>query len=66
MLPLYTANFNLFKMAVQYQFFPILLVQMLFSQIEQALGPDLRMVGKSLHTEINKTHAIITLTFEVL
>ena len=40
--------FNLFKMAVQYNFSPILMVQMLFSQIQQAPGPDFRMVGKSL------------------
>ena len=30
-----------------YQFFPILMVQMLFSQIQQAPGPDFRLVGKS-------------------
>ena len=30
MLQLYTAYFNLFKMVVQYQFFPILMVLMLF------------------------------------
>ena len=39
MLLLNTANFNLFKMGVQYQFFPILMVQMLFPQIQQAPGP---------------------------
>ena len=48
MLQLYTANFNLFKMAVQYQFFPILMVQMLFPRIQQAPGPNFRTVGKSL------------------
>ena len=48
MLQLYTANFNIFKMAVQYQFSPILMVQLLFSQIQQALSPDFRMVGKSM------------------
>ena len=47
MLQLYTASFNLLKMAVQYQFFPILMVQMLFPQIQQALGPDFRTIGKS-------------------
>ena len=31
-----------------YQVFPILMVQMLFSQIQQAPGPDLRKVGKPL------------------
>ena len=36
MFQLYTTNFNLLKMAVQYQFFPILMVQMFFSQIQQA------------------------------
>ena len=46
---LYTAKFNLFKMVVQYQFFPILMVQMLFSPNQQAQGPDFRMVGKSLN-----------------
>ena len=49
MLLLYTVSFNLFKMAVQYQFSPILMFQMLFSHIEQAPGPDFRMVGKSLN-----------------
>ena len=39
MLQLYTANFNLFKMVVHYQFFSILMVQMLFSQIQQASVP---------------------------
>ena len=48
MLQLYTANFNLFKMVVQYQFFPTLMVQMLFFQIQQAPGPSFIMVGQSL------------------
>ena len=44
MLQLYTANFlNGGPVLV----FPIM-VQMLFSQIQQASGPDFRMVGKSL------------------
>ena len=47
-LQLHTANFSLFKMAVQYQFFPILMVQLFFPQIQQAPGPDFRTVGKSL------------------
>ena len=49
MLQLCTASFNLFKMAVQYQFFPILMVQMLFSQNQQVPGSDFRTVGKSLN-----------------
>ena len=48
MLQLYTTYFNLLKMEVQYQFFQNLMVQMFFSQIQQAPGPDFRMVGKSL------------------
>ena len=47
-LQLKTADFYLSKMAVQYQYFPILMVQILFSQIQKAPGPDFRTVGKSL------------------
>ena len=50
MLQLYTANFNLFKIPFQYQFYPIFMVQMLFSQIRQALRLGFRTVGKSLDT----------------
>ena len=32
------------------QIFPILMIQMLFPQIQQAPGPDFRKVGKSLTT----------------
>ena len=45
MLQRYTSNFNLFRMVVkylEYQFFPILIIQMPFSQT------DFRTVGKSL------------------
>ena len=50
---LYTANFNLFKLLNwQYQFFPIWMVQMLFSQIQQAPGPVFKMVGKFLASNI--------------
>ena len=35
--------------------FPILVAQMTFSQIQQALGPDIRKVGKSLYTANNQT-----------
>ena len=31
-----------------HQAFPIFMIQMLFSQIQQAPGPDFRKVGKSL------------------
>ena len=48
MWQLYTANFNLFKMATEYQFAPILMVQRLFPHIQQAPGPNFRTVGKSL------------------
>ena len=40
LLQLYTANFDQLKMAGQYRFFQILMVQMFFSQIQQAAGPD--------------------------
>ena len=61
---LHTANFiyvfNPFKMVVQFfrlhQIFPILMIQILLFQIQQAPGPDFRKVGKSLvsdmHSEI--------------
>ena len=39
MLQLYTANFDLFKIAAQYQFFPILMVQMLFTNFNRPLVP---------------------------
>ena len=44
--------FNPFKIAVQFfktaSNFPILMAQMIFSQIQQVPGPDSRKVGKSL------------------
>ena len=43
------------KNAVQYQFSPILKVQMLFPQIQQAPGPSFRMLGKSLVSLLNYT-----------
>ena len=49
MLKLYTANFDLFKKAVQYQFFPILVSKCFFPQIQQTPIPNFRMVGKSLN-----------------
>ena len=36
-----------------HQIFPILMVQMLFSKIQQAPGPDFRKVGKSLLLQID-------------
>ena len=65
MLQLYTSKFNLFKMVVQYQFFPILMVQMLFSQIQQAPGPDFRMVGKSLIIRFRNTTKLIFSFFQL-
>ena len=38
-------SFKLLILIYQYQFFPILMVKMLFSQIQQASGPNFRMVG---------------------
>ena len=44
---------NQFKMVVHsfrlHQVFPTLMVSMIFSQIQQAPGPDFRKVGKSLN-----------------
>ena len=40
-----------------YQIFAILIIQMLFSQIKQAPGPDFRKVGKSLLMIIQHTLA---------
>ena len=42
----------------QYQFFPIVMVQMLLYQIQQAPGPDFRMVGKCL--TLNKSRQTTT------
>ena len=46
-----------------HQDFPILMVQMLFPQIQQGPGPDFRKVGKSLNMrgEIEKRHIIFTM-----
>ena len=52
-------------MAVQYQFFPILMVQMLFLQNQQASGPDLRTVGKPLKTHVYFSY-VSTLTYAVV
>ena len=62
---LYTANFYPFKMAVPYQFSQILIVQMLFPQNQQASGPDLRMVGKSLKTHVYFSY-VSTITYAVV
>ena len=73
MLQLYNANFwygfNPFKMAVQFfrlhEVFPIFMVQMRFSQIQQAPGPDFRKVRKSLTTlfsnfcPVNLEHVLV-------
>ena len=56
MLQIYAANFlygfNPFKMAVQFFYtasnFPILMAPNIFSQMQQAPGPDSRKVGKSM------------------
>ena len=58
MLQLYTANYLVwFSIQLKWRFIsfrlhqilPSLMVQVLFSQIQQAPGPDFRKVGKSLH-----------------
>ena len=60
---LYTANFlyafffNL-KLLLLQQIFPILMIKMFFSQIQQTPGPNFRKEGKSLsllHFRMNKT-----------
>ena len=48
MLQLDTANFNLFKIAAQYQFFSFFMIQLLSAQIQRAPSPDFRTVGKSM------------------
>ena len=48
-------SFNLLKVLFrQYQFFPILMVQMLFPQIQQAPGPVFRMVGKKSYISLDR------------
>ena len=57
MLQLYTANFGYPRLLINlkwwscsfelHQVFPTLMVQMIFSQIQMAPGPDFREVGKS-------------------
>ena len=41
---------------VQFFYFPILMIQMLFPQIQQAPGLNLRKVGKSLDVGVNCIH----------
>ena len=52
-LQLSTANYNLFKMEVQYEFFPILMVQMLFPQNQQVPGHNFSTEGKSLCSRLH-------------
>ena len=41
---------------IVYQIFPILMIQMFFSQIQQATGPNFRKVGKSLADSNQPAH----------